>query len=252
MKKTLLIAVAALATGIISTTAQAQNVYSQNIVGYVNIPETAGGFNLESVPLDADGTGTNNTFASVYSNPAVGDNVYVFNISSGQYDTYSYLKKTTGHGTSAVTVTNWYDPSGNVANNDNLNPGQGVFYNAAVNETNTFVGNVLVGTWTNSNVPPANGFNLVSGQISVGGGLTTVLGYQPNIGDNVYLFNVSSGQYDTYSYLKKTTGHGTSAVTVTNWYDPSGNANEPQISVGQGFWLNPASTTSWTMTYTNN
>src|SRR5271154_6934502 len=55
--KTLLLAVAALATGIISSEAQS-NVYSQNIVGYVNAVSPVGGqFALLANPLD---NGTNN------------------------------------------------------------------------------------------------------------------------------------------------------------------------------------------------
>jgi hypothetical protein len=246
--KTLAIAAATLAVGAITSQAQ---VYSQNIVGYVNIPETAGGFSLEAPPLDSDGTGTNNTLATLFSSPGTNDNVYVFNTGTGQYDEYSYLIKTSGHGTSTTYHTNWWNPGGNVADSFSINPGKSYFYNAFHNKTNTYVGQVLEGVLTNANVPAANGFNLVSSVVPIGGGLTTALGYVPHTNDNVYLYNTGTAQYDEYSYLIKTSGHGTSTTYHTNWWDPAGNPNEPVVAPGQGFWLNPAATVTWTQTFTN-
>ena len=76
--KTLLLAGAALAFSL--ATSQAQ-VYSQNVVGYVNINLTNGVLNIISPALDADGTGTNNTIASVIgTNVPTGTIVYVFTI----------------------------------------------------------------------------------------------------------------------------------------------------------------------------
>src|ERR1035437_7936553 len=52
MKKTLLMAAAALAAGII--TSQAQPVYSQNIVGYINVPAQVGYTTMDN-PLSKNG-----------------------------------------------------------------------------------------------------------------------------------------------------------------------------------------------------
>jgi hypothetical protein len=248
--KALLIAAAALAAGVMTSQAQSP-VYSQNVVGYVNIPETAGGFSLEAPPLDLDGTGTNNTLSSLYPHPAVNDSVYVYSPVSATYVTYTYQKKTTGIPPNQTTVTNWYDPSGVVANDSLgvINPGQSLFYNAAVDETNTYVGQVMSGSLTNKYVPVANGFNLVSSLIPMSGGITTTLNYVPSVNDSVYVY--SGGQYITYTYQKKTTGIPPNQTTVTNWYNPSGGIEEPVIKVGQGFWLNPASSAEWTQSYTN-
>jgi len=250
--KALLIAAAALAAGVMSSQAQS-SVYSQNIVGYVNIPETAGGFSLEAPPLDLDGTGTNNTLSTLYPAPTIGDNVYVYSTSLSEFVVYQYLKKTTGVPPHQTTVTNWYDPNANIVNSELgiINPGQGVFYNAAANETNTYVGNVLLGngTVTNNYVPSANGFNLVSSILPISGGLETSLNYIPSIGDNVYIY--TNNQYAVYQYLKKTTGVPPHQTTVTNWYDPNANIDQPIIQVGQGFFLNPAVTPIWTQSTTN-
>jgi hypothetical protein len=248
--KTLLIAAATLAVGAITSQAQ---VYSQNIVGYVNIPETAGGLSLEAPPLDLDGTGTNNTLASTFPNPTIGDNVFTYNSSSSSFVVYQYLKRTTGVPPHQTTVTNWYDPNVVIANNNLgvINPGQGYFYNAAVNETNTYVGQVLLGngSLTNQFVPSAGGFGIVSSQLPISGPIQNVLNYIPTIGDNVYVY--SNNQYVVYQYLKRTTGVPPHQTTVTNWYDPNVIIDQPTIQVGQGFFLNPAVTPVWVQTTTN-
>jgi len=243
MKKTLLIAAAALAASVISSQAQ---VYSQNVVGYVNIPETAGQFSLETPAMDPDGTGTNGTVIGVYPNPAVGDQIYVFNATSGVFLNYTYQFKAASHGNPAST--NWVDGTGANANGFSLNVGQGVFYLPIVNETNTFVGLVVNGTVTNSYVPAPNSFALIASQIPYGGGISSTLGYVPSINDTVYTF--TGGAYTTYTYQFKPASHGNPAST--NWVDGTGAVSEPQISAGQGFWLDPVQTPVWSQTFTNN
>ena len=63
MRTKVLICAAALAAASAFTT-MAQNVYSLNIVGYINVPLIEG-FNLVANQLDFDGTGLNNTPANV-------------------------------------------------------------------------------------------------------------------------------------------------------------------------------------------
>src|ERR1035437_5593742 len=138
MKKTLLMAAAALAAGIITSQAQ---VYSQNIVGYVNLLLSNGVFSLVSPALSNDTTGTNNTISSVFTTPAIGDTVYVFNGTG--YDFLQYTVQGSGH--PVVYVTNWFNGL-TVAANYPLNPGESVFYLPATNETVTLVGTVLTGT----------------------------------------------------------------------------------------------------------
>jgi len=239
--KATLIAAATLAVGVISSQAQ---VYSQNVVGYVNVVETAGVFSLESPALDLDGTGTNNNLSTLYPNPGIGDQVYVF--SGGAFSTYSYGIKSASHGNPAVT--NWFDGTGAVAGTTPVNVGQSIFYLPVANETNTYVGQIAAGTYQNNYVPAANGFALVSSIVPVAGGVTTTLNYQPTIGDTIYTFNGSA--YSTYSYGIKPASHGNPAVT--NWLDGTGAVNEPQIIPSQGFWLNPVQTPVWSQTFTNN
>jgi hypothetical protein len=215
--KTLLIAAAALAAGIASSSAQ---VYSQNVVGYVNLTLSEG-FNFVANQLDADGTGTNNTVSGVFStNVPLGTVVYTWNGSSWVGDSLS-LKTGT-----------WTVPT------QPVNPGMGAFVDIPAGAyggstgTVTLTGNVLQGALVNPNIP-GPGYNVVSSMVPLSGGLQTSLGYTPALGDAVYIFN--AGSYTSYSFSTKT----------ATW-----NPSEPQIAVGQGFWLDSASSAGWTNNFT--
>jgi hypothetical protein len=233
MRKTLLIAAAAFATSVISSQAQ---VYSQNIVGYVNINLTNGVLANIAPALDLDGTGTNNTIATVFPTPSIGDTVYAFNGTG--YNTLNYKVNGTGH--PVVYTTNWFIGAAVEANYP-LNPGDSVFYLPAANQTVTQVGTALTGTNVNANFPAAGNLGLLSSVIPISGGLTSVLGYTPAIGDTVYIYNGAG--YTTYNYKVNGTGHP--VVYNTNWFIGAAQS-EPVVSVGQGFWILPATANSWT------
>jgi hypothetical protein len=228
--KSLFIAAAALAAGIASSSAQ--GVYSQNVVGYVNLTLTPG-FNLVANPLDFDGTGTNNTIAGVFSsNLPVNSVVFEFNPSTGQY--YSSGYDATGKGAGATT--NWDSAGTNV-----LNPGAGCFVYVPTTTTVATVGNVLQGNLSNPGIPAGGGFTLVASQVPLSGGLQTALNYTPHLNDAVFLWNTSAnsgnGGYDTYIYSLSGKGAG----ATTNW-SPS----EPQLAPGEGFFLFTGAGTVWT------
>jgi hypothetical protein len=226
MRKTLLIAAAALAASVISSRAQ---VYSQNIVGYVNVPLTANTIALVSPALDYDGTGTNSTYDSVFPSPAIGDVIFTFNGTAFTAATYKVGAHNAG--------TNWFIGTANVGTSS-LNVGQGLFYLPAATETATIVGTALTGTVTNSFFPAPGKTALLSSASPIGGGITSVLGYQPGIGDVIFTYN---GSYTAYTY--KVGAHNAG----TNWFVGT-TATEPNISVGQGFWLTPAGANSWVET----
>jgi hypothetical protein len=234
--KTLLIAAAALAAGIISS--QAQGVYSQNIVGYVNVPLTNGVLSLVAPALDLDGTGTNNTVASVFPTPAIGDTVYVFN--GVGYTILNFKAEGSGH--PVVLQTNWFEGV-TIATNFPINPGEGVFYLPAANETNTQVGTVLAGSTTNQFFPAANSLGLLSSKIPISGGITSVLGYQPTQGDTLYQY--ANGGYTIFNYKAEGSGHP--VVLTTNWF-VGVTEEEPVITVGSAFFFQPASNTNWVET----
>jgi hypothetical protein len=212
-----------MAAGLLTSQAQS-NVYSANVVGYVNLPLHEG-FNLVANQLDLDSTGTNNTIVNVFSNNLpVNSQIYSWNGSS--FDISAFTANRAG------TATNW-------TLNFTLNPGQGfwlsipagAFGGGASNVT--VVGNVLQGTLVNPYIPAGGGFSLVSSMPPLAGGLTSNLVYNPQLNDQVYLWNGTG--YDIFSYTVNRTG------TLTNW-----NPSEPQINVGQGFWLSSGAGATWT------
>jgi len=209
--KTLLIAAATLAVGAITSQAQ---VYSQNIVGYVNIPLVSG-YNMVSVPVDSDGTGTNNTVISVLGTNVLANNskVLIWTGSSfGTQVTYGIPV----HQSVAV----WNAP------NTPLNPGQGFFvYNAGSPTNLTVVGTALVGTNLNRYVTGA-GYNCVSSVTPLGGYISTNLQYTATLNDKLLTWDPVGQTYITYNY-------GVPVHQTLPVWSPS----QPQLNVGQGFFI---------------
>jgi hypothetical protein len=114
--KTLLLSAAALAAGLTSTIAQS-NVYSANVVGYVNVTNAANQYVMLANPLD---NGTNDLTSLLASAPN-GATALVF-----QGGALQQSSKTKG-----VWSQNLIVP-----------PGTGFFLKSPANGTNTFVGNV--------------------------------------------------------------------------------------------------------------
>ena len=224
--KTLLIAAAALVAGIFSSDAQ---VYSANVVGYVQVP-LGEGFNLISTPLDYDGTGTNSCVTNIFGTSLpVGSVVFQLNGATFTNTTYAANK--------SHTATNW---TANLL----LNPGVGYWLSIPVGSYGggtsnaTIVGTVLQGNLTNQYVTGA-GFHLVGSQVPITGGMQTNLGYAPSVGDVVFTYNKGgSVAYSNYTFSVNK-NH-----TATNWA-PS----QPIISIGQGFWLDSATNAPWTNTF---
>jgi len=179
--KTLLIAAAALAAGVISSQAQ---VYSANIVGYANVVCPASTLVLLSNPLD-NGTNTaNDVFASLPNKSTV-------QLWNGTGFT-SYTKGATGF-----------------AGNPALPVGSGFFVNSVVNYTNTFVGSVVPASGSSSsNSLPAGTLVLVGSKLPVGGHFN-------DVGTNTFNLNATFPNKSTVqlwngagfdSYTKGATG----------------------------------------------
>jgi hypothetical protein len=188
-----------------------------------------------------DGSGSNNTVGSVFPNPALNDTVFAFNGTG--YDALTFKAQGSGH--PVVFVTNWFNGV-TISSNYPINPGVGVFYLPAANETATIVGDVLSGSnLVNQYFPAANSIALLSSKVPIAGGLTSVLGYNPSLGDNVFIY--TNGSYNAYTYKAQGSGHP--VVFVTNWFSGV-TAGEPFINVGEGFWLQPAADTNWVQNFT--
>ena len=198
----------------------AQNVYSLNVVGYINITLQAG-YNAVANQLDLDGTGTNNTLTSVFGTQLPShSSVYGW---TGVTFTKATFNGTTWGGDTATATAG-------------LQPSYGVLVSipaASVPLTVTLVGNVMQGTNT---IPLAGGVNnLVSFKAPITGKLGTDLGYMPTSHD-VYLPWSLTAQ----AWTPKQSYNG------TTWSAPG----EPVLSIATPFFLNPHNTTNWTQAFT--
>jgi hypothetical protein len=209
--KTLLIAAAALAAGV--TTSQAQ-VYSQNIVGYVNVPLLAG-YNFVANQLDVDGTGTNNSIlTAVGTNFPGGTAVLYWNPSTAFFAT----TKLSGAG-------KW--TANNQLLTNAMNPGSGFFIQVAAPTNVTFVGNVITGT--NTYAVPA-GYTVVAPSAPVSGTLDTTNGYHPSKNDAILVWNNATSFFTTHKF------------GGTSWTG----GGDPQLTVGQSVFLDAVNNTNWT------
>jgi hypothetical protein len=211
--KTLLLTAALSAAGI--ATSMAQAVYSVNAVGYVNTTLVPG-FNLVSNPLDNKAQ-NGNTIASLFAGLPVGTQVYKFN---GTSYTTATMDEFTGT----------YEPV--AAGNTTVVPGEGVFVSlpAGGNRTVTFVGEVPQGTLT-TDIP--QGFSIRSSKVPQAG-TATALGFPAAEGDQIFIFNEATQAYVTSNY------------SFGAW------DKEPDIQVGDAFFVRVDVAANWTRTFNVN
>jgi hypothetical protein len=216
--RTLLIAAAALAAGIASSVAQS-NVYSLNVVGYVNKTMTGGGrYTTVANPLQT----TNNTLAGLGLITALPNSSSVLKWNTGIVDFDTYNK----------TLFGTWPPA---ASTVTLNPGEGILVKipAGPNFTNTFVGEVLQGNLTN---PLPLGYQMVGNMVPDSGVLNTV-GLVPPNGSSVLKFDSSLGTVGDWVTYNKT--------IFGTW--PSG---EPTIDVAESIMVRAASAFNWVRNFT--
>ena len=234
--KTLLLSAAALlAAGFVS--AQAQPVYSQNVVGYASIATPAVGVNyLITIPF---AIGVSNGANEIW--PLISPGVPT--LPDG-----STLLIWTGSGYTAYTSDSgspslWDNINGFSPSSPTLPVGQGFFLSpAAPNVTNTFAGTVAVNVGTSNQMSLPNvGVNyLVGCVVPYAGAITN--GNNSTGGANL---SINGGLPDG-STLLIWTGSGYTAYTSDSgspslWDDINGYLpTPPTITVGQGFFLSPA------------
>jgi hypothetical protein len=238
--KTLLLGAAALAAGVLSSTAQ--NVYSVNVVGYINVT-VAPGYNLIANQLDVDGVDAVGTVLDNAANGNAMDSCLVlkYNKAHANYSVDYY------DNTGFSGPTGWYDNSSLVLSTNTLAPGTGFFfYNGqSTNLTLTVTGTVLQGTNT---VPLTSGYTMISTPVPVPEQL--VLSNSFPVNDTML-----------YLYFTNTTGHGNYAVE--DYYDDTGfsgppgwynnstlNAETPTPAVGQGYFIYTQSAAAWNNSFT--
>jgi hypothetical protein len=221
--KSFLAAAALIAAGALSLQAQS-NVYSLNVVGYVNVSVAGPSlFNMVANPFNTGTNGANQVLPDVDQSQ-----VLKWNPAAGGFDTYTF---DSGFG-------GWIDSSfNNVV--PTVPPGEGFFYfNPNATATLTFVGEVAAKSGGSvTNVVTGPGFRLVGSKIPYGGAVSNASFNLP-IQDNMQVleWNGSTG-YITSGY---DSGFG-------GWIDDSfNNIAPPTIDAGQGFFYNnPSATVNW-------
>jgi len=191
------------------------NVYSLNIVGYVNITP-AGTLTAMSNPLRAGTAGAIDRADQVIPY-ADGNNIQVW----------------TGIGWSlyamdSLSGTGWVDGNGAdvpLANLPVLGPGKGFFYgNPAAVPTVTLVGEVRTGT---NNVAIGNGLSGLGSPLPLAGKISTgAPNLQVQDGDNVQFWTGTGWAF-----------FGRDSLSGTGWVNSGGaDTPEPSLTVGQGFF----------------
>jgi hypothetical protein len=219
MRTKVLLGLAALAVGL--STSVAQNVYSLNVVGYVNKTVQANHWYMWGNPLK----GTNNTAATVLSglsgNLDGWDGAVVYAFAGGAF------------GNADTFVGSGYD--GWLPGTTDLTPGKGFFFFSPTNGTVTFVGEVV----TTNTFNMSAGWNMYSSAfpatnslVAMGlNGTTTGAGQ-----DLVYRYNNGYDNGNTY-------------VPGTGWLPDY--PNGPVLDVGEAvFYQNNNAATNWTQNFT--
>lgn len=198
--------------GLVSSSAQ---VYSANVVGYVNIQLT-NGFTMVANQLDFDGTGTNNNILT-----CLGTNLpNALTVEAWNGAGFSSTKWSTGG-------QKWSSSTALITNS--MQPSVGFFVSSPVQTNFVEVGTVLQGTNTYPIMP---GLQIASFRTPVSGGIQTGLGYVPTKNDVVEVWN--GGGFSSHKWSGSAWSGG----------------GEPIINVGQAVFLNAIATNNWTQGFT--
>jgi len=237
--KTMLLTAAMVAAGALSSVAQ--NVYSVNVVGYINLTLT-NGFNLISVPLSASSTDIN-TVLTNQTPPIPGDGasfLYTWNAGAQTFASAAYAD---GAGLW------WNDSSYDALDTRQILPGQGVFIKVAngPSVTLTLVGTVPQGT---NSITETKGYSFIGDPAPVSQDPASN-GLSVATSDFIYTWNPQTKGYNPAIYgLSAADG----ATTYPTWWNDSSFDIQVQFvpTVGQG-WVyhngTPANET-WTRVFT--
>jgi hypothetical protein len=200
----------AAATGIAALTTSLAQVYSVNVVGYINI-DLANGFTMIANQLD---NGNGNLIVDV-----IGD----------QLDDGTIVYKWNGAGYDILTYDLIWDGTPS-ALAGTLAPGEGAFVRAPAAKTITVVGEVMEGA---NDVSIAAGFNIISSVAPVSTDLSAAGASWPAVdGDLFYVWdqakNGGAGGYDI--------------ITYDLIWDPA----PLVLEVGKSAWVRTAAAKTWT------
>jgi hypothetical protein len=232
MRTKVLLCAVALAASLASS--MAQNVYSLNVVGYVNVTVPASQNAVIANPLDASMGGTitggnqiSNLFSTASGNIANGSQIYTYNPATANWN--SPIKYST-------LTSKW-------ASTFNMPPGSACYYfnNSPTTPTViTFVGQVEQGPYAVATIPVGQNA-LLGSPIPIGGDITnstTAVGLVPSNGDQLYTFNPATVNWNAPSKFS-TLNH--------KW------TVDYQIAPGQGFFYfnnSPTTANTWVSNFT--
>lgn len=218
MRTKALLCAAALAAGAVASMAQS-NVYSLNVVGYVNYPfNITGDLYLVYNPLD----NTNNDLNTIVPTAPDGSSVALWNEAIQDFSTVAPLYS---------TFTHAWNPDSSIA------PGQGFFMLPNAPFTNTFIGNVRQ-TAVNYSVLGGGNLACLGSSVPLSGGVTNQLAGYPTVdGDSLAIWNVAIQDFSSIAPLYS---------TFTHVWNPDYN-----FTPGEGFFLlRNSGAVSWSRTFT--
>jgi hypothetical protein len=236
--KTLLLAAALSAAGLATSMAQS-NVYSLNVVGYINVPLATlanpnGDLNFIANQLDLDGTGSANTLASVLGN----DSAWVSGTQVYGWDGAAWV------GASFNKLNNTWPASPPAAVLAAVQVGNGFFLkNGTVvgGKTNlTLVGNVMQGALAN---PIPAGFSVVSSMVPEANTLTNLNLTVPQLGHPSVIYKWDSAAQGWVGRSTSIIGQG----GVPHW---GGASTDVSLAIAEAAFLSSASNTSWNRNFT--
>jgi hypothetical protein len=219
MRTKVLLGLAALAAGL--STSVAQNVYSLNVVGYVNVSLQANKLHFLSVPLIPNGGNWNITNSIVLDNSQEGATIYAWAGTGWSPDNPSWVS---GFG--------WY-PELSITN------GTAFFLASKANSTLTFVGDVPQGALA-YNIPA--GVSTLANKVPVSANFPGgTIGHE---GDTIFTWQQAAQKWnpDSAGYVG---GFG--------WYspDPTVTTNGPVLNPADGaFYVNTGAAIPFTQNFT--
>jgi len=219
MRTKVLVGLAALAVGL--STTMAQNVYSLNVVGYVNVTVKGGGYTLCANQLN---NGTNGINQVLTGAP---DGAVVLTFKNNNYNSDTAVGGA------------WFDSITTAPSTTTLQPGKGFFYNnPGATGTITMVGEVPQGPALA--VPLPAGYALVGTYVPVALALTPTNNFNLPDGTIYLSFDNTKNNYVSDTFIGGA------------WFDSITTAPATvQPAVGQGYFINnPGAATTWSINFT--
>ena len=220
MKKSLLLAAAALAVGALSSLAKPSNLESQNIVGYVTqtLPGSNNTYAQINVPLWAGTNTVEGLMPAIKKGDKIslwtGDRFIFFTYAGANFDGQDHA---------------WMDSQGRGQNSPVIHPGRAFLYqNNGHAFTKTFIGTVPLGGSTT--IPGGHAYTLLASALPIAGPVDTAFSLPLQAGDKIFIMAGESYQAFTYRGANFD-GQGHAFV------DGLGEARtSPVIQVGQSFF----------------